>query len=67
MSAFAADPDAIRGAITPLVTPFGPDGSLDLETVARLVEFQLEPARTGSRSAARPASRSRRRSPSASR
>jgi 4-hydroxy-tetrahydrodipicolinate synthase len=32
----------IRGAITPLVTPFHPDGSLDLETVGRLVGWQLE-------------------------
>ncbi|MGH2851822.1 MAG: 4-hydroxy-tetrahydrodipicolinate synthase [Solirubrobacteraceae bacterium] len=42
MSGFAADPDAIRGAITPLITPFAPDGSLDLDTVAALVEWQLE-------------------------
>jgi 4-hydroxy-tetrahydrodipicolinate synthase len=32
----------IRGAITPLVTPFHPDGSLDLDTVGRLVDWQLE-------------------------
>jgi 4-hydroxy-tetrahydrodipicolinate synthase len=32
----------IRGAITPLVTPFHPDGSLDLESVGRLVGWQLE-------------------------
>jgi 4-hydroxy-tetrahydrodipicolinate synthase len=32
----------IRGAITPLVTPFHPDGSLDLDTIARLVDWQLE-------------------------
>jgi 4-hydroxy-tetrahydrodipicolinate synthase len=42
VSGFAADPDAIRGAITPLITPFAPDGSLDLETAAALVEWQLE-------------------------
>jgi 4-hydroxy-tetrahydrodipicolinate synthase len=42
MSGFAADPAAVRGAITPLVTPFHPDGSLDLDTVGRLVSFQLE-------------------------
>jgi 4-hydroxy-tetrahydrodipicolinate synthase len=42
MSRFAADPSAVRGAITPLITPFGPDGSLDLETLARLVDWQLE-------------------------
>ena len=39
---FAADPTCIRGAITPLVTPFAPDGSLDLETIAPLVDWQLE-------------------------
>ncbi len=42
MNGYAADPSAIRGAITPLVTPFHPDGSLDLDTVAALVEFQLD-------------------------
>jgi 4-hydroxy-tetrahydrodipicolinate synthase len=39
---FAANPDAIRGAITPLVTPFHPDGALDLESIAPLIEWQLE-------------------------
>jgi 4-hydroxy-tetrahydrodipicolinate synthase len=38
---YAADPGSIRGAITPLVTPFGPDGALDLESVGRLVDWQL--------------------------
>ncbi len=42
MTSFAGDPDAIRGAITPLVTPFHPDGSLDLDTIAPLIEWQLE-------------------------
>jgi 4-hydroxy-tetrahydrodipicolinate synthase len=42
MSRFAADPSAIRGAITPLITPFAPGGEVDLEAVARLVEWQLE-------------------------
>ena len=42
MNRFAGDPSAIRGAITPLITPFHADGSLDLETVARLVDWQLE-------------------------
>jgi 4-hydroxy-tetrahydrodipicolinate synthase len=32
----------VRGAITPLVTPFHPDGALDLESVGRLIEWQLE-------------------------
>ncbi|HZL55422.1 MAG TPA: 4-hydroxy-tetrahydrodipicolinate synthase [Solirubrobacteraceae bacterium] len=42
MNRFAADPTAIRGAITPLITPFSPDGEVELETVARLVDWQLE-------------------------
>jgi 4-hydroxy-tetrahydrodipicolinate synthase len=42
MNRFAADPTAIRGAITPLITPFTPEGELDLDTVARLVDWQLE-------------------------
>lgn len=39
---FRSDPSMIRGAITPLVTPFNDDGSVDLEAVGRLVEWQLE-------------------------
>ena len=42
MNPFANDAASIRGAITPLVTPFHPDGSLDLETAGRLVDWQLE-------------------------
>jgi 4-hydroxy-tetrahydrodipicolinate synthase len=42
MSGFAANPDAVRGAITPLITPFTADGELDLESVRRLVDWQLE-------------------------
>jgi 4-hydroxy-tetrahydrodipicolinate synthase len=42
MTDFAANPDAVRGAITPLVTPFGADGALDLDSVGRLVDWQLE-------------------------
>ena len=40
-SPFSADPRAVRGAITPLVTPFHPDGALDLGSVASLIEWQL--------------------------
>jgi 4-hydroxy-tetrahydrodipicolinate synthase len=36
------DPTTIRGAITPLVTPFHADGALDLDSVAKLVDWQLE-------------------------
>jgi 4-hydroxy-tetrahydrodipicolinate synthase len=32
----------VKGAITPLVTPFHPDGALDLESVGRLIDWQLE-------------------------
>jgi 4-hydroxy-tetrahydrodipicolinate synthase len=41
-SKFAGRPESIRGAITPLVTPFTDDGSLDLESVGRLVDWQIE-------------------------
>ena len=40
-SPFAGDPDAVRGAITPLITPFSEDGSPDLDTVGRLIDWQL--------------------------
>src|SRR5947209_2326660 len=39
---FAADPSAVRGSITPLVTPFAGDGSLDLDAIPRLVDWQLK-------------------------
>ena len=39
---FAADPSSVRGAITPLVTPFAADGSLDLDAIKTLVDWQLE-------------------------
>ncbi|MBV9714241.1 MAG: 4-hydroxy-tetrahydrodipicolinate synthase [Solirubrobacterales bacterium] len=39
---FRSDPSQLRGAITPLVTPFHDDGALDLESVGRLVDWQLE-------------------------
>jgi 4-hydroxy-tetrahydrodipicolinate synthase len=42
MNPFANDPSSIQGAIAPLVTPFHPDGALDLESVGRLVDWQLE-------------------------
>lgn len=41
-SPFAADPTAVRGAITPLVTPFDESGELDLETLRALIDWQLE-------------------------
>ncbi|HLH67398.1 MAG TPA: 4-hydroxy-tetrahydrodipicolinate synthase [Solirubrobacteraceae bacterium] len=38
---FAADTDAIRGAITPLVTPFDEHGQPDLDAIGPLVDWQL--------------------------
>jgi 4-hydroxy-tetrahydrodipicolinate synthase len=38
---FRSDPASIRGSIAPLVTPFGDDGSLDLDNLVRLVEWQI--------------------------
>jgi 4-hydroxy-tetrahydrodipicolinate synthase len=37
----AADVSSIRGAITPLITPFADDGELDLEVIPKLVDWQL--------------------------
>lgn len=39
---FAADTAAIRGAITPLVTPFHDDGSIDFPGVSSLIDWQIE-------------------------
>jgi 4-hydroxy-tetrahydrodipicolinate synthase len=39
---FAADPSAVRGAITPLITPFTDDGEIDLPAIPRLIDWQLE-------------------------
>jgi 4-hydroxy-tetrahydrodipicolinate synthase len=41
-SPFAADPSAVRGAITPLITPFADDGDIDLAALPRLIDWQLE-------------------------
>ena len=40
-SPFAGDASAVRGAITPLITPFTDTGELDLESIARLIDWQL--------------------------
>ncbi len=40
-SPFAGDPDAVRGAITPLITPFHDDGSPDLDAIPGLIDWQL--------------------------
>jgi 4-hydroxy-tetrahydrodipicolinate synthase len=41
-SPFAGDAFAVRGAITPLITPFTDDGAVDLDSVASLIDWQLE-------------------------
>lgn len=38
---YRSDPSQIRGSIAPVVTPFAGDGSLDLDSTRRLVEWQL--------------------------
>jgi 4-hydroxy-tetrahydrodipicolinate synthase len=38
---FAGDASAVRGAITPLITPFTDTGELDLESIPRLIDWQL--------------------------
>ncbi|WP_022928843.1 4-hydroxy-tetrahydrodipicolinate synthase [Patulibacter americanus] len=42
MSTYARNPDAVRGSITPLVTPFLDDGSLDLDSIPKLIDWQME-------------------------
>ena len=39
---FGSDPASIRGSIAPLITPFHPDGVVDLDSVGRLVDWQLD-------------------------
>ena len=38
---FRSDPAQIRGSIAPVVTPFDEQGAVDLEALARLVEWQI--------------------------
>jgi 4-hydroxy-tetrahydrodipicolinate synthase len=38
----AGDATAVRGAITPLITPFTDSGELDLAAIPRLIDWQLE-------------------------
>lgn len=38
---FRSTPEAIRGSIVPLMTPFTPDGAVDHDSLANLVEWQL--------------------------
>lgn len=39
---FRSDPAEIRGSIAPVVTPFDESGAVDLDTLARLIEWQIE-------------------------
>jgi 4-hydroxy-tetrahydrodipicolinate synthase len=39
---FRSDPAQIRGSIAPVVTPFDEAGAVDLDGVARLIEWQIE-------------------------
>lgn len=39
---FRSDPARIRGSIAPVITPFTDDGDLDLDSLRRLVRWQLE-------------------------
>ncbi len=39
---FRSDPSQIRGSIAPVVTPFQRDGSIDTDTLVRLIEWQIE-------------------------
>lgn len=38
---FRSDPSLIRGSIAPVITPFADDGELDLDSLRRLVRWQL--------------------------
>ena len=39
---FRSNPAQIRGSIAPVVTPFDENGAIDLEALARLIEWQIE-------------------------
>lgn len=39
---FRSDPSQIRGSIAPVVTPFDAQGTVDLEALARLIDWQIE-------------------------
>ncbi len=38
---FRSDPSLIRGSMAPLMTPFTPDGALDVDSLVNLVNWQL--------------------------
>jgi 4-hydroxy-tetrahydrodipicolinate synthase len=39
---FRSNPSQIRGSIAPVVTPFQPDGGVDADALARLIDWQIE-------------------------
>jgi 4-hydroxy-tetrahydrodipicolinate synthase len=39
---FRSDPSRIRGSIAPVVTPFDAGGAVELEALARLIDWQIE-------------------------
>lgn len=39
---FRSDPSQIRGSICPVITPFAPDGALDLAALVHVIEWQIE-------------------------
>ena len=39
---FRSDPARIRGSIAPVVTPFDESGAVDLDALAKLIEWQIE-------------------------
>ena len=39
---FRGDPSSMRGSMAPVVTPFAPDGELDLSALRRLITWQLD-------------------------
>ena len=44
---FRTDPAGLRGSIAPIVTPFDADGEVDLDSVRRLVRWQLDNGSNG--------------------
>ena len=39
---FRSDPSQVKGSIAPVVTPFERDGAVDLETLAALIDWQID-------------------------
>lgn len=39
---FRTDPAQVRGSIAPVVTPFTPEGAVDLQTLSQLIDWQID-------------------------